>query len=206
MCYLGILDVQKKLDGSDLKGCLEYPEGYRIDAPDHSNLIHQKISLKWMKDREQGCSSPIGWILADEQGMGKTVQAICLLLENMSPAGRPTLIICPLSVLEQWRKEIEKKTKPGTFKILVYHGSRGKRVTKESIVKADIVLSTYATVAISSNARTIKKGESVGAGLSNVEGILYDVPWFRVVLDESHWIRNWRTKTAVAICQLEAHS
>ncbi len=52
MRSLDILDVQKKLDGSNLKEGLEYPEGFCIDAPDHCELIHQKIALKWMKDRK----------------------------------------------------------------------------------------------------------------------------------------------------------
>ena len=36
-------------------------------------MRHQKLALAWMTKRESGYSQPIGGILADDQGLGKTV-------------------------------------------------------------------------------------------------------------------------------------
>lgn len=35
---------------------------------------------------------------------------------------KATLIICPVSLMDQWRREIEEKTSP-QLKVLVFHGS-----------------------------------------------------------------------------------
>lgn len=62
------------------------------------------------KDGEASC---LGGILADEQGLGKTLSVIALMLVNPPPAvdGKPgkwrSLIICPVSLVGQWKEEIE---------------------------------------------------------------------------------------------------
>jgi len=49
----------------------------------------------------------IGCMLADEMGLGKTLQIIALLsIENAGERG-PNLIVCPATLLENWRREIE---------------------------------------------------------------------------------------------------
>jgi len=57
-----------------------------------------------------------GAILADEMGLGKTLQTIALLWTLLkqnpfygdSPVIRKALIVCPVSVIENWRKEFRK--------------------------------------------------------------------------------------------------
>lgn len=45
-------------------------------------LPHQQAALVWMSRRENGSSQPIGGILADDQGLGKTVTTISLIACN----------------------------------------------------------------------------------------------------------------------------
>lgn len=49
----------------------------------------------------------LGCILADEMGLGKTLQIIALLAMEKSAARGPNLIICPATLLENWRREVE---------------------------------------------------------------------------------------------------
>ncbi|HUR57019.1 MAG TPA: SNF2-related protein, partial [Opitutaceae bacterium] len=65
---------------------------------------YQRRGVEWMHHLcDVGCHG----LLADEMGLGKTLQVLSLL--NARPvAGRPTLIVCPASVVPVWREEIAK--------------------------------------------------------------------------------------------------
>ena len=46
----------------------------------------------------------LGACLADDMGLGKTAQLIATLLAE--PTGQPTLVVCPVSVLGNWQREL----------------------------------------------------------------------------------------------------
>ncbi|TYI36131.1 hypothetical protein E1A91_A03G112700v1 [Gossypium mustelinum] len=127
-------------------------------------LRYQKEWLAWALKQED--SNTKGGILADEMGMGKTIQAIALVLAkrqvlhtigepNVSsqtagsstdlPRIRCTLVICPVVAVSQWVSEIDRFTSRGSTKVLVYHGAnRGKNVKQFS--EYDFVITTYSIV------------------------------------------------------------
>lgn len=47
-----------------------------------------------------------GGLLGDEMGMGKTIQAVSLLMSDY-PAGKPSLVVVPPVALMQWQSEIK---------------------------------------------------------------------------------------------------
>lgn len=51
-----------------------------------------------------------GGLLGDEMGMGKTIQAVSLLMSDY-PIGRPSLVVVPPVALMQWQSEIEVRSK-----------------------------------------------------------------------------------------------
>ncbi|KAJ4783295.1 hypothetical protein LUZ62_034541 [Rhynchospora pubera] len=119
-------------------------------------MSHQKEWLYWALNQEG--SDIKGGILADDMGMGKTIEAISLVLtsrdlhlrsgasSSTSPVTlKTTLVICPMAALMQWVSEITKCTRTGTAKVFVYHGPHREEGNVD-FRKYDFVLTTYRTV------------------------------------------------------------
>jgi len=65
---------------------------------------YQRRGVEWLHHL---CEVDCHGLLADEMGLGKTVQVLSLLASR--PAGdRPSVIVCPASVVPVWREEIAK--------------------------------------------------------------------------------------------------
>ncbi|KAL6058508.1 SWI/SNF-related matrix-associated actin-dependent regulator of chromatin subfamily A member 3-like 1 [Balamuthia mandrillaris] len=158
-----------------------------------------------------------GGILADQMGMGKTIEVLSLMLTNTfrEPDGeassleepkpftedtlcKTNLVVCPLSVLMQWLEEIKNHTKPGKISIYVYHGIQRNR-DPEFLAKHDVVITTYSTLA--AELPSEKKGKRPRKPETPA---LLKMKWFRVILDEAHTIKDRSTRTAKAAFALNA--
>lgn len=64
----------------------------------------QLEGLNWMMQQEK--TQYRGGLLGDEMGMGKTIQAVSLLMSDY-PAGKPSLVVVPPVALMQWQSEIK---------------------------------------------------------------------------------------------------
>lgn len=133
---------------------------------------------------------PRGGILADEMGMGKSVQLIATILASRA-AGcvlGPTLIVCPLSVLSVWQQQFSMHVEPETLTVAVHHGAE-RFGARKIPADADVVLTTYGTLT---------------ADVRQRRQLLTRTEWGRVVLDEAHIVRSQRTARAKAVNLLEA--
>ena len=67
---------------------------------------YQREGIDWMKRRESDTSNEVkGGILADQMGMGKTLQIAMLIKEQKV---RKTLLIIPAVVAKDWTKLFDK--------------------------------------------------------------------------------------------------
>lgn len=88
-----------------------------------------------------------GCILGDEMGLGKTCQTIALLIYlvgRLNDEG-PFLILCPLSVLSNWKEEMERFA-PG-LSCVTYTGDKEERARRQQDLRQEsgfhVLLTTY---------------------------------------------------------------
>ncbi|KAI8820231.1 SNF2 family N-terminal domain-containing protein [Fimicolochytrium jonesii] len=158
-------------------------------------LPFQQEGLFWMKEQEESRFS--GGILADEMGMGKTIQMISLLVSKRQ---KPNLILTPTVAIMQWLAELRERTTPDLFKVMLFHGTN-RPTKKEELMEYDIVLSTYAIV------EQAYRKQHYGAKRNGVKvhepSLLHSVKWARVILDEAHAIKDRSCSTARAVFNLQ---
>lgn len=122
-------------------------------------------------------------LLADEMGLGKTVQAIAgSELLNRLHSIEKVLVISPASLKSEWLEQIGKFS---DREALIIQGVRKRRYQSYQ--------------------------QPVFFYLANYEQILYDKDFINnefkpdlIILDEAQRIKNWQTKTAAAIKQLQS--
>ncbi|KAK9701560.1 DNA repair protein rhp26 [Basidiobolus ranarum] len=97
--------------------------GFRVPGDIYANLFdYQKTCNQWLW--ELHCQE-VGGIIGDEMGLGKTVQVISYLgaLMYSGMLNKPTLIVCPATLLKQWVKEFHRWWPPMRVAILHSSGS-----------------------------------------------------------------------------------
>ncbi|KAL7267621.1 DNA repair protein rad16 [Rhizina undulata] len=134
-----------------------------------------------------------GGILADEMGMGKTIQTISLLMAE--PRANPNLVLAPTVVLIQWKTEIEKYTN-SALKVTTFHGANREANQKE-LENADIIMATYSV--LESVYRKEQTGFKRKDGIYKADSVLHKINFHRVILDEAHNGKDRTCNTAKAV-------
>ncbi|XP_076946038.1 DNA repair protein RAD5A-like [Bidens hawaiensis] len=106
--------------------------------------------------------------------------------------GGGNLIICPMTLIGQWKAEIESHAEPGSLSIYVHYGQSRPKDAK-ILAQCDVVLTTYGVVASEYSSENAEE-----------RGGLYSVRWFRVVLDEAHTIKSSKSQISLAAATLVA--
>ncbi|XP_021609407.1 DNA repair protein RAD5A isoform X2 [Manihot esculenta] len=102
------------------------------------------------------------------------------------------LIICPMTLLGQWKAEIETHTQPGSLSIYIHYGQSRTKDAK-LLAQNDVVITTYGVLASEFSAENAEEN-----------GGLYSIQWYRVILDEAHTIKSSRSQISIAAAALVA--
>lgn len=115
-----------------------------------------------------------------------------------------TLVVAPMSLLAQWESEAAKASKPGTLKTMVYYGSE-KAVDLKSLCSEANAASAPGLI-ITSYGVILSEFNQVAAhgGDRGSHGGVFSLNFFRIILDEAHFIKNRQSKTAKACFELSA--
>ena len=155
-------------------------------------------SLLWAKVKEDLYFSPClnfwkqstedcyGGILADAMGMGKTLTMLSLISATRDTAASfyyKNLVVVPTTLLGQWENEIKTKT---NLSVIVHYGPR-RRKEPEHLRECEIVLTTY--------------------GIVRSDFSVFEAyKWNRIILDESHTIKNFHSTISRKLRQLPSRS
>lgn len=157
---------------------------------------HQREGVKFLYECVMGMRDydGQGCILADDMGLGKTLQTICLLwtllkqnpIHKSDPVIKKALIVCPVTLIDNWRKEFKKWLGQDRIGVFVVDSTK-KRLSDFTHGKIyNVMIIGY------------ERLKSVAEDLTKGAGI--DI----VIADEGHRLKTVQNKSAKAIQSLNA--
>jgi superfamily II DNA or RNA helicase len=145
---------------------------------------YQRLGVAWLWHLYR---YDLGGVLADEMGLGKTVEALAVIAalraaksQNPNPQSQTadvSLVVCPASLVENWRREALRFTPE--LRVLAHHG--GERADSSAAFgAADLVITSYGT-------------------LVRDQALFESLEYACVIGDEAQHIKNRRTQNAQAL-------
>lgn len=140
-------------------------------------LIHeyQALGFEWLSFLAE---KALNGILADEMGLGKTLQALLVVFNSKFFLKKCNLIVCPKSLVENWRSEILKFF--NFDNIIIHYGNERNKFIRKDIWGGKIVITTYEILKIDLK-----------------EFLKLDINY--LIIDEAQRIKNTETQTAKAL-------
>lgn len=172
-----LLEIQKQMLGEKKLKSSPIPKDIQADL-----RSYQKEGVYWL---ERLRSMFLGGVLADDMGLGKTVQAIVALSQLLQYKLGCALIVCPTSLLYNWKEEFSKFN--SKLKVMVVDGvpSNRKKLIAE-LNKYDAVITSYTLLQ------------------KDIEHYKHHL-FSYVILDEAQHIKNRGTRNARSVKMVRAH-
>lgn len=167
-----LLDLQRQMRGQVPFEPQKIPSEIKVEL-----RPYQLEGIGWLSRLR---AMRLGGILADDMGLGKTLQSIVALLQMRAQHQKaPCLVVCPTSLLYNWKEEIAKFAPH--LQVLVVDGAPFQR--KKLLVKAataNIVITSYTLLQ-----KDIEQYQLIDFGYA--------------ILDEAQHIKNRSTRNAKAV-------
>jgi superfamily II DNA or RNA helicase len=164
-----------------LQGQVELPE---VPLPKSVNATlrpYQQQGVNWLQFLRE---YQLAGILADDMGLGKTLQTLAHIQieKNAGRLTQPALIIAPVSLMGNWRREAERFCP--NLRCLVIHG-KDRHEVAGSMMDYDVVIAPYSL-------------------LHRDRDRWLEAQWHLLVLDEAQNIKNANTNAAQVASELKA--
>ncbi len=127
----------------------------------------------------------LGGILADDMGLGKTLQTLVWLswLKASQKSHKPALVICPASVVHNWRREANRFIPSMT--VLILESGSARHNLRRQIPQHDLIVTNYALLR---------------RDLESLQKFSFSV----AILDEAQFIKNPDAQITQSVKQLQA--
>ena len=166
---------------------LHDPKNLELDGPIPLEGVlrdYQKVGFRWF---QLLAKYKFGGILADDMGLGKTLQSIAFIesiLTDVRERNLPVLIVCPASLLYNWRNELKKFTPH--IHVQVIDGEKTKRSELwRHTSRPDVIITSYPMLRMDTD-------------------LYLERLFHTLILDEAQAFKNPVTKTAKAVKKVKA--
>lgn len=164
-------------------------------AIDKRLFPHQRYGVQWMYSLHlKNC----GGILGDDMGLGKTFQVTSFLTGAvMKSLAQKILILAPVSVLQNWERELNQFLKPEipNVSIVLMTSEMTKKKRQKLLFEIFYVVSASKPVIVVSSYQLVA---NMIQDFTTINGRTNK--WDYVILDEGHLIKNHTTKLSKAMC------
>lgn len=181
-CYDDVMTyIAEHQDAEHRCNIIESQFGQRMDSPIFKGILKAEL-YPYQKEGALFAARAGRSLIGDDMGLGKTIQALAAteLMSRLFDIQK-VLIVSPTSLKYQWKSEIEKFSKRQATVIEGFNRQRKLQYHEGSFYK-----------------------------LVNYELIFRDMDMIRewspdlIILDEAQRIKNWNTRTAKSVKQLES--
>lgn len=118
-------------------------------------------------------------LLGDEMGLGKTIQALAAI-NHLRCNDKPyAMVVCPLSVVANWKREVKKFSDIGTY---IFHGKGRDQAFSAWLENGGILITTF------SHTRRMEKSE-----INQLD---------MLIVDEAHFVKNPDAKRSRSVYEL----
>lgn len=148
---------------------------------------YQERGVAWLSYQSR---LGLGCCLADDMGLGKTIQLICHILHMIKRAPsdrRGILLICPMSVVGNWKREFARFAP--SVHVVIHHGNDRAQCAEDwqrnLEIPGTVVITTYGLIHRNAD-------------------FLYTHRWAMIALDEAQAIKNASSKRSILVRELQA--
>ncbi len=152
------------------------PQGLQATLRDY-----QKDGFRWLQFLSK---YGLGGVLADDMGLGKTLQTIAHILceKESGNLKQPVLVVTPTSLVGNWKNELQKFAPD--LRVHVHYGP-DRHSARQPFDAADVIITSYALI-------------------YRDQEFLETRCFSHLILDEAQNIKNPASRSARAVCALDA--